>query len=313
MTPPRRTSGRRPGLLAAIEDGLPLVPRPYRPSPSASALPRPGSRAAARLLERGVIRRLGVVVRHHELGYRANAMVVWDVPDDQVDRSAGTWRPGLRHPVLPPAAAAAGLALQPVLHGPRPRPRRGAGQHRTPDHCARSGRHPARRAVQPPPLQAARRALHASRARTLMDATGPPHHQCAAGRLSGLRAARSRGGRAAGPARRSDLIRASAACWRTACSAASARCTTPSAWAARSRLGAMRVPEERFEAVPARSTPTRRSRTTMRATTLQHVVRARHRTPERIAVLPSSDRADRPDGLRHAEAGGILRRLEVRA
>ena len=30
----------------------------------------------------GVIRRFGVVVRHHELGYRANAMTVWDVPDD---------------------------------------------------------------------------------------------------------------------------------------------------------------------------------------------------------------------------------------
>jgi len=32
----------------------------------------------------GVIKRFGVVVRHHELGYRENAMVVWDVPDEQV-------------------------------------------------------------------------------------------------------------------------------------------------------------------------------------------------------------------------------------
>ncbi len=32
----------------------------------------------------GVIKRFGVVVRHHELGYRENAMVVWDVPDDRV-------------------------------------------------------------------------------------------------------------------------------------------------------------------------------------------------------------------------------------
>ena len=36
------------------------------------------------LIERGVIKRFGVVVRHRELGYRANAMVVWDVPNDQV-------------------------------------------------------------------------------------------------------------------------------------------------------------------------------------------------------------------------------------
>jgi len=33
------------------------------------------------LIKAGVIRRLGVVVRHHEVGYGANAMVVWDVPD----------------------------------------------------------------------------------------------------------------------------------------------------------------------------------------------------------------------------------------
>ena len=37
-----------------------------------------------RLSETGDIRRLGVVVRHRELGYCANAMVVWDVPDQQV-------------------------------------------------------------------------------------------------------------------------------------------------------------------------------------------------------------------------------------
>nr|WP_305800389.1 hypothetical protein [Thiolapillus sp.] len=29
---------------------------------------------------------MGIVVRHHELGYTANAMVVWDVPDDQTRR-----------------------------------------------------------------------------------------------------------------------------------------------------------------------------------------------------------------------------------
>ena len=38
------------------------------------------------LIGSGVIKRLGVVVRHHELGYRANAMVVWDVPDSEVDQ-----------------------------------------------------------------------------------------------------------------------------------------------------------------------------------------------------------------------------------
>jgi DNA-binding Lrp family transcriptional regulator len=32
-----------------------------------------------------VIKRMGIIVRHHELGFSANAMSVWDVPDEQVD------------------------------------------------------------------------------------------------------------------------------------------------------------------------------------------------------------------------------------
>ena len=37
-----------------------------------------------RWLEEGDIKRFGVVVRHQELGYTANAMLVHDIPDDQV-------------------------------------------------------------------------------------------------------------------------------------------------------------------------------------------------------------------------------------
>jgi siroheme decarboxylase len=72
-------------LLAAIQHGLPLTPRPY--ADIAAQLGISEAEVVARLAylkEAGVIRRFGVVVRHHELGYGANAMVVWDVPDAQV-------------------------------------------------------------------------------------------------------------------------------------------------------------------------------------------------------------------------------------
>ncbi len=72
-------------LLAAIQDGLPLVARPY------AEIGRRLDMSEAEVMTRiqrmraaGVIKRLGVVVRHRKLGYRANAMVVWDVPDEQV-------------------------------------------------------------------------------------------------------------------------------------------------------------------------------------------------------------------------------------
>jgi siroheme decarboxylase len=72
-------------LLAAIEDGLPLAPRPY--ARVAAALGVGEETVIARLAalrESGLISRFGVIVRHHELGYCANAMTVWDVPDDRV-------------------------------------------------------------------------------------------------------------------------------------------------------------------------------------------------------------------------------------
>lgn len=73
-------------LVGAIQNGLSLTARPY-----AAVAERIGSSEArvmeriGRLLRDGVIKRMGVVVRHHELGYRANAMVVFDAPDDRVD------------------------------------------------------------------------------------------------------------------------------------------------------------------------------------------------------------------------------------
>jgi DNA-binding Lrp family transcriptional regulator len=72
-------------LLQAIEDGLPLVSRPF--VQLAERLEMSEGEVIARLWllqNRGVVKRFGVVVRHHELGYRANAMVVWDIPDDRV-------------------------------------------------------------------------------------------------------------------------------------------------------------------------------------------------------------------------------------
>ncbi len=73
-------------ILAEIADGLPLEAAPY-----AAIGKRVGigeGEAIARLramIARGVIRRFGAVVHHHELGFVANAMTVWDVPDAEVD------------------------------------------------------------------------------------------------------------------------------------------------------------------------------------------------------------------------------------
>lgn len=72
-------------LVAALQAGLPLVPRPFAAVAAQAGMDEVRVLATlADWLEAGVVKRFGVVVRHHELGYKANAMVVFDVPDDRV-------------------------------------------------------------------------------------------------------------------------------------------------------------------------------------------------------------------------------------
>jgi DNA-binding Lrp family transcriptional regulator len=74
-------------LSAALEAGLALTPRPFAELGARCGLAETEVLARIqRLLELGVIRRFGVVVRHRELGFTANAMVVWDIPDAEVER-----------------------------------------------------------------------------------------------------------------------------------------------------------------------------------------------------------------------------------
>ena len=73
-------------LAALAEQGLPLVEQPF--DAWAARLGQPLEQVLARLrlwLDARTLSRFGVVVRHHELGYIANAMTVFDVPEAEVD------------------------------------------------------------------------------------------------------------------------------------------------------------------------------------------------------------------------------------
>lgn len=87
-----RRDQRDRSILAAIEDGLPLVEYPYRTV--AGKLELREAEVIARLehlVAAGVVTRFGCVVRHGKLGYKANAMAVWDVPDEMVDDVAASF------------------------------------------------------------------------------------------------------------------------------------------------------------------------------------------------------------------------------
>ena len=77
-----------PDLIQALINGLPLERRPFLKI--AAALGRTEASIITRLeqlLSAGVIRRIGVIVRHRALGWRSNAMVVWDVNPGRIDRA----------------------------------------------------------------------------------------------------------------------------------------------------------------------------------------------------------------------------------
>ena len=78
-------SPRERALVIALQEGLALVPEPYAELARRAGMPEHEAIATlARWVEDGVIKRIGAIVRHRQLGFRANAMVVWDVPDAEV-------------------------------------------------------------------------------------------------------------------------------------------------------------------------------------------------------------------------------------
>lgn len=73
-------------ILEALQGGLALTPEPFKEI--AQQLDLDEAFVLARLddlLSNGTLKRFGVIVRHHELGYRCNGMCVWEIPIERID------------------------------------------------------------------------------------------------------------------------------------------------------------------------------------------------------------------------------------
>ena len=78
-------------IIRETQAGLPLVERPYhflaeRLNIDADEL----MQRMIHMLQGGVIRRIGIVPNHYKLGYTANGMSVWDLPDDRLTELGNT-------------------------------------------------------------------------------------------------------------------------------------------------------------------------------------------------------------------------------
>lgn len=72
-------------IVVATQAGLPLVSEPYQQiATELGTTAEDVMQRMQRMLESGVIRRIGAVPNHYTLGFRGNGMTVWDVPDEKV-------------------------------------------------------------------------------------------------------------------------------------------------------------------------------------------------------------------------------------
>ena len=74
-------------IIKELQGDLPLVSRPYLELAKRIDLTEQEViTIIGELLEEGLLRRLGAVLRHQKAGYDANAMVAWKVPKEESDR-----------------------------------------------------------------------------------------------------------------------------------------------------------------------------------------------------------------------------------
>ena len=72
-------------IIAAAQGGLPRVREPYHAIAAQLGLdPVLVMRRLKHMIETGVVRRIAAVPNHYAVGYTANGMSVWDIPDDTV-------------------------------------------------------------------------------------------------------------------------------------------------------------------------------------------------------------------------------------
>ncbi|WP_003541140.1 AsnC family transcriptional regulator [Desulfotomaculum nigrificans] len=73
-------------IVKELQSGLPLVKRPF------AVLARRLGISEEELFQRvqalqqaGIMRRIGAALRHHKVGFTANAMIVWQVPEEKIE------------------------------------------------------------------------------------------------------------------------------------------------------------------------------------------------------------------------------------
>ena len=74
-------------VIASIQKDIAITQKPYLDISRALGISEDELLETLNdLCQRGVIRRFGATLRHQQTGYKANAMVAWQVEEDHIDR-----------------------------------------------------------------------------------------------------------------------------------------------------------------------------------------------------------------------------------
>jgi DNA-binding Lrp family transcriptional regulator len=73
-------------IVNLIQNDIPLAKRPFKSIGEQAELSEKKVLAIiGRLIERGIVRKFGAILRHQKAGFTRNAMVVWAVPQEKID------------------------------------------------------------------------------------------------------------------------------------------------------------------------------------------------------------------------------------
>jgi len=125
--PPAGRDGLGPQDIAAIRElqiDIPLVSEPYRAMAERMGIPEAALLEIARRLQaEGYLRRMAAVLYHREVGFQANAMGVWVVPQtrtEEVGTIMGSFR-GVSHCYLRPTYPDWPYNIFTMVHGQEPK------------------------------------------------------------------------------------------------------------------------------------------------------------------------------------------------
>ena len=73
-------------IIRKMQDDLPLVPQPYKLIADELGIQEEELlRKIKEFCNKGIIRRVGATLNHRNVGFKANAMVVWVVPEERIN------------------------------------------------------------------------------------------------------------------------------------------------------------------------------------------------------------------------------------